>query len=361
MKVYPGRLNGFVKPPSSKSITHRAYMLASLSELGTVIKNPLIAEDTEATRYALERLGARFRSNDEYHQILETVGKIDRQEKSDVSINCSNSGTTMRLLSGVVAQLSRNVTLFGDESLNSRPMNNLIEALGKIGIKTSSSAGKPPVKITGPSDNSKTKVKINGNVSSQFISSLLIHGALRKDIQLEIIIKPPIVSKPYVDLTVTMLRDLGVSIDETENRYLVTGVHTFKKSEFLIPMDYSSAAFFIAAGAIPNNKIVIDGIDNELPQADSKIIEIVQDMGASVSTQTNMNNKRIIIQGDVLQGIEIDLQEAPDLFPIVSVLGLFASGQTVITGAHHLAFKESNRIESMIAVIRNLGGNIEPL
>ncbi|MCE7736511.1 MAG: 3-phosphoshikimate 1-carboxyvinyltransferase [Candidatus Heimdallarchaeota archaeon] len=361
MKVYPGRLNGFVKPPSAKSITHRALMLASFSEIGSVIKNPLIAGDTDSTKFALEKLGVRFKSEENFFQLLETTKTIDREDKSDININCFNSGTTLRLLSGIVAQLSRKVTLQGDQSLNSRPMDNLIQALKKIGVKTSSDSGTPPVTITGPSDNAETKVEIAGHVSSQFISSLLMHGALRPETQLEVNITPPIVSRPYIDLTVSMLRDLGVSVDVNEDQYVVTGVEKFKKSEFLIPMDYSSAAFFIAAGALPENRIVIDGIDNELPQADKKIIEIVKEMGASVSIQKNANNRRITIQGNKLQGIEINLQEAPDLFPIVSVLGLSASGQTTITGAHHLAFKETNRIESMITVIKELGGEIEPL
>lgn len=361
MKVYPGRLNGFVKPPSSKSITHRALLLAACSEIGSVIKNPLLAADTDATKRALEQLGAKFRSGDNFYQTLETIEIIDKEEKSDLSINCFNSGTTMRLLSGLVAQLPRNVTLYGDESLNSRPMNYLVDAFSNIGVSVSSKSGKPPVVIQGPSDSSQTKVEIDGSVSSQFISSLLIHGALRAETQLEITVKEPVVSKPYIDLTFMMLKNLGVSIEEIENGFLVNGVKDFAKSEFLIPMDYSSAAFFIAAGALPNNSIVIDGIDNNLPQADSKIIEIVKNMGASVSIQSNANNKRIIVQAGNLRGIEVNLQDAPDLFPIVSVLGLFAAGETKITGAHQLAFKESNRIESMTNVIRSLGGKIEPL
>jgi 3-phosphoshikimate 1-carboxyvinyltransferase len=361
VKVYPGSLNGFVRPPSSKSVSHRALILATCGEIGSQIKNPLISVDTDSTKRSLEKLGANFTLKDDFFQTIEVNQGISRTDKTPVSLNCYNSGTSLRLLSGICGLLPRTTELFGDSSLNTRPMKELAIALNQIGIKVSTDDGNPPIEITGPSNSSISEVEISGKISSQFISSLLIHGSLRGDNQLEVKVTPPIVSEPYIDLTVAMLRDLNVDIKVTDNVYTINGVDQFRKNKYQVPMDYSSAAFFIAAGAMPDNRVVIDGIDNDLPQADRKIIDIVQEMGASVNIQSSNKTKRILVEGADLTGTEINLQEAPDLFPIVSILGLVAKGETKISGAHHLAYKESNRIKSMTSVIKTLGGKIEPM
>lgn len=361
MKVYPSSLNGFVRPPPSKSVTHRSLILAACSKVGSVVKNRLISEDTDATKKALERFGTRFIDKQDHFKTLTVDNSISRDSTDDLSINCYNSGTTLRLLSGISGLFPRETTLYGDRSLNSRPMASLSQALKQLGVKNTTTDGTPPIMIQGPPSKNKNVVEVPGNISSQYVSSLLIHGALRESTDLEIKVTPPIVSKPYIDLTFEMLKNLKIDIEYVDNTYYISGVDQFEKYEYLIPMDYSSAAFYIAAGAIGDNRIVIEGIDNNLPQADSKIMQIIKEMGAKINIDRNIRNARIIVEGGELEGIDVNLQEAPDLFPIVCVLGLMANGETRISGAHHLAFKESNRIDAMVSVVKEMGGDITPL
>ncbi len=361
MKVYPSSLSGFVRPPSSKSVTHRSLILAACGEIDSVVKNRLISEDTDATKKALERLNTKFNEKQDHFRTIITENSISKDLSDDIEINCFNSGTTLRLLSGLCGLFPRKTTLYGDRSLNSRPMNDLSIALTQLGVKSITTDGTPPIMIQGPPSKNKNKVEVPGNISSQYISSLLIHGALRDSTELEIKVIPPVVSQPYIDLTVEMLKKLKIDIEYIDNTYYVTGVDQFEKFEYLVPMDYSSAAFYIAAGAIGNNRIVIEGIDNNLPQADSKIMQLVKEMGAKINIDRNVRNARIIVEGSELEGIDVNLQDAPDLFPIVCVLGLMANGETKISGAQHLAFKESNRIEAMVSIIKEMGGDITPL
>lgn len=342
-------MTGEISIPPSKSISHRALILAAFSDSGSRVDNLLESEDTLATLDSLAKMGAEFyREGNSY--------VLTKRAHHGGELSCDNSGTTLRLLTGVASLFDDKSTLMGDASLNKRPMGPLLDALTMLGADISSTNGFAPVFINGGV--SKNYCEIKGSTSSQFVSSLMTMAALRVGIQTRIDIIKPIVSKPYIDLTEKMLLGAEVPLEKTESdeklQYTING-RELGRNNFVVPSDYSSAAFFIVAGALKNNQIHILGMSDEYPQADSKIIQIIEKMGGKIR-----RNNGIEISSSELQPMDINIADAPDLFPILVVLASLVRGEIKIGGAHHLKFKETDRIKTMTQVLRKMGVQIEP-
>ncbi|MHA2089973.1 MAG: 3-phosphoshikimate 1-carboxyvinyltransferase [Candidatus Kariarchaeaceae archaeon] len=346
IEIHPTLLKGELTPPPSKSISHRALILASLSNPGSTISNLLLSEDVVATKSGLECMGAQFDMDGDKYVIQSNTTHGCQQ------LDCRNSGTTLRLLMGVAALFPEETTLFGDASLQTRPIHDLTSTLIQMGIEVDSDSGNTPVKIRGTPMNKELDVTISGQKSSQFISSMLILGSVRGfETITNIQIKDQLISRPYVELTKQMLEKAGVSIKERQTGFLVHGMDRLEPIQYNIPPDFSSAAFFLIAGALPGNQIVVHGLSGDLPQADAKVLDFLDQMGASVVRTDN----QVTVTHNELQGFKADLGNCPDLFPILSVAAALAEGESTLYGASQLEHKETNRINTTESMLNQFG------
>lgn len=342
------RVEGKVEAPPSKSYTHRAFILALLANGRSRIIRPLLSEDTLATLSAVEAFGAEVEREAEVVEIYGTDGKLASPE----FIDCKNSGTTLRLLMGVAA-LNGTVVLTGDESLCQRPIAPLAEALSKLGVRVKylSSEGKPPVKIKGAHLRGG-RVKIRGDVSSQFISSLLIISPYTQE-GMEVEITSETKSKPYIDITIDMMKTFGVDVERYDYRLFKISPGSYYGRELKIEGDFSSISYFVALAAA-KGRVEISNLNKDSLQGDRRIVDIVRDMGAEVSW-----GRTLRVERGELQGISVDLGDTPDLLPTVAVLGALAQGKTEIYNVEHARFKESDRISTCAQEISKFGVKIE--
>ncbi len=346
--VRGSQADGSVQAPPSKSYTHRAIVLASLSHGDSRLKDPLLSGDTLATLRGMEQFGAQTRV--EGRELFIRGGKL---KAPSGPIDCGNSGTTLRLLSGIASLLNSEVTLTGDESLQERPMKPLLAALNEMGVKAASTRnnGLPPITVRGP--NRGRWAHIKGDISSQFISSLLISSAL-KELDTEIVITTPLLSRPYVEITRDMMARHSVSSTETKNGYRVMGGQRYRPRDYAIPGDYSSASFPLVAGAL-TGKVTVTGLDPDDRQGDRGVLNVLRRFGAPVM----VSGDAVTVEKGELNGAKVDVGDMPDAFPILAVLATQASGTSELTNARHLRFKESDRIATTTSFLRLMGADVE--
>lgn len=344
------KLSGEVKAPPSKSYTIRAVVAGLLAEGVSTIKDPLYSEDTKAAINASLSLGAKIKKTEEGLKISGVVG-LPKAPKN--AIDTLNSGTTIRIMTAVASLCNSKITLTGDESIRRRPIEPLLAALRQLGVKANSENSCPPVTVQGPIRGGICK--IDGGVSSQFISALLMAlPCARGNSTIEIVGK--LRSKPYIDLTLNMLDKFKVRVgNDGDFRFIVPGDQTYKATEYTVEGDYSSAAFLLAAAALTKSKVTVRNLFKDSKQADKKIIQILRSMGADVSLD---NDSVTVIGGNILKGTDIDLNDSPDLLPIASVLGAVAAGRTVIHNVAHARIKECDRIRAMYTELKKMNATI---
>jgi 3-phosphoshikimate 1-carboxyvinyltransferase len=354
MRVSIGKssLRGEVFAPPSKSYTHRAITLAALSKK-SIVRRPLLSADTLATVQACEKFGALIEKKGENLIINGFDGK---PKVPDDVIDAANSGTTLRLMTAVAA-LTDGITVFtGDSSLRTRPNGPLLEALNGLGAKACSTRGneRAPIIVRGGLVGSK--VEINGSISSQFISALLIACPLKEsNTTLSIIGK--LKSKPYVDVTLEMLELAGVKI-QTDNRngteFVIPGKQKYDFKDYTIPGDFSSASYLLAAAAMTGGSEVT--VKNLFPskQGDKLIIETLEQMGADIKWDKQAGTVNVK-GGRKLKAITFDAGATPDLVPTVAVLAAFAEGTSRIENAEHVRYKETDRLRALATELPKLG------
>lgn len=351
-------LDGNVKCPPSKSYTHRAIAIASLAEGKSIIKNPLISRDTMATISGCKMLGVKIKNANEKFDSLEILGMNQFETPKDI-INAQNSGTTIRILTSMATLVKNGYTIItGDDSLKTRPMTPLILALNQLGVNVFSSneKGTAPIIIKGGGIKGG-KVSIEGNISSQFITSLLI-SCIYANSEVEIRIKGKQVSIPYILSTIETMKNFGVII-EHDKEYLNYNISNDKyhPTNFIIPGDFSSASFIIAAGILVGKKITLNGLNFYYTQGDMKIIDIVKQMGGDI--RIDMQKGEVIINGsNRLDGIDCNLVNTPDLLPAISIIALKARSPMRIFGISHARFKETDRVSNITKELRKMEANI---
>lgn len=378
------KINGTVKAPSSKSYSHRAVILASLSQGKSKLFDVLYSEDVLSTIRACEALGAKIDRKKEiilkgdksqtvdYLEVEGTGGKLHNNLKDPSSdmVDLANSGTTLRIMTSVAALSDNEVIFTGDDSLKTRPMGALIDALELLGVKVESlnEKNKAPLKIYPGYDGGEADIL--GSISSQFISSILISAPLsKKGVVLEVY--PEFVSKPYVDMTISILEKFGIEIEEEEYQIHETckKEHTdclgakfnvkpqkYIASDYIVEGDFSSASYLLAATAIAGGYLRIENLFSDSKQGDKFILNILEEMGANVTVFDDY----VSIRSDGnLQGIDVNLSDAPDLLLTVAVLGALAEGKTTISGVKHGRLKETDRIDTTCRELEKLGCKLE--
>ena len=342
--------SGTVTAPPSKSYTHRAMVLGALTGARFSLKNPLISEDTRATLEALQRMGAEVDVHPSYVRM-----HLEELKAPGEPIDARNSGTTIRLMTGLASLLPETTTLTGDASLQRRPMGPLMDALTQLGASCTyiGRSGRPPLRVKGPITRESADVK--GDVSSQFISSLII-ACTQKEHDTELTVRGAISSRPYVDITLDMLSRFEAQVRETRSGFEIPGRQRLARESYAVPGDFSSAAFLLAAGAITGGRVVVRQLDEESPQGDRAMLDLLRKFGASVSQQAH----EATVSGGRLKGIVADVRNIPDLFPILAVVGAVSEGKTVLKGGENLRDKESDRIASTTQFLQDMGARILP-
>ncbi len=345
--VSPSEIHGAAAAPPSKSHTHRAFILASLAHGTSVVSSPLLGEDTSATLDAVSALGADVVCTD--NTVIIRGGAL--RPPAD-RIDCKNSGTSLRILAGVAAHLAGTTAFTGDSSLCSRPMKPLLDAFAALGaVVETSREGCAPFNVTGPAHGDT--VSIRGDVSSQFISALLI-GAPLGGRRLSVHLTTPLTSRPYVEMTIAAMKAHGVEVITTQDGFFVPADQSYLPADSRVGGDYSSAAFLFAAGALSGD-ITVTNLDPKDPQGDKMFIDLLDNLGAVISRDESGTVR--VVRG-TLRGAEVNLSDAPDLFPIAAVLATQCAGTTRLFGAAHLRFKESDRIKSTALFLREMGADI---
>ncbi len=325
-KIQKSNISGTVQVPPSKSAAHRALICSFLAGGGNVL--PLIdSKDMQAT-----------------------LGVISALKDNKPVADCIESGSTLRFMIPVAAALGKTVKFVGRGKLPERPIGDYLRLLPEHGVKCDCT-GTLPLTVSGKLI--PGRFEIAGNVSSQFITGLLLALPVL-DGDSEIVLTTELQSKPYVDMTVKVMADFGVEVEEREHSYFIPGNQAYQKRDYTVEADWSQAAFFMVAGALFGD-VTLTGLDVNSAQGDREIADILKKFGADVT----VGNDRVVVKKSQLCGIEIDATNIPDMVPSLAVAGAYASGQTVITGAERLRYKESDRIESIVYNLKKLGVSVE--
>ncbi len=345
--IRKSEVKGKARPPASKSYTHRAFIAASLSPSSRIV-NPLISEDTISTLNACKKIGAQFVKKGE-EWLFSGVDSI----KAGGYFNFGNSGTTLRIFTGLLSLSPFRSVVDGDSSLRKRPNRELVVALAKLGGKF---GGKepyyPPFSVRGVVKGGEVEVEAP---SSQFISSLLYTLSLaERDSLLKV---KEVKSQPYIDITLEVLKESGVKIIREGNVYSIPGSQKYRLRRYEVPADFSSASYLIAAGLIAG-EVTIEGMFDSA-QGDRRIVDIAREMGGKVK----WDKEKGIVKAEKseLEGVEVDASDIPDLVPTIAVLAAVAKGETRVYNAEHLRIKEIDRIEGIYRNLKALGVDCRPL
>lgn len=349
-KIEKSKVTGEISCPPNKSYTHRAIFLASLAGNESKVNNVLFSDDTKATIAACKKFGAEIHQ-EESSIIVKKPIKIGNFVPE---INAENSGTTIRIASGIASLFSSEITLTGDSSLQKRPMQPLLSALQSIGAKCTSTNGNPPIKITGKI--SGGDVTIPGNFSSQFISSLLICAPLTEK-GINLTIEGNLVSKPYLDATIATMRQFGVTVQTLipYKRYNISP-QVYRATTFDVPIDFSSLALLLSAAVLNGDKFSIKGSIGTLPQGDEVFLDILEQLGVKVSI---IDEKITIKSPEKLNGGVFDLSNSPDLLPPLAILALKTSKPIEIINVKHARLKETDRIAILSRELVKVGIKVQ--
>jgi 3-phosphoshikimate 1-carboxyvinyltransferase len=351
-------INATVRIPGSKSITHRALITSGLAKGESVLAAFLTCEDTLHTVNAIRELGVEITVHGEKARVVGTGGRFPSHGGSK-EVFLGNSGTSYRLLLSTVALARGEYILKGTPRMHARPVGDLVEALNKLGVDASciEKGNFPPVSVKAKGMRGG-KVTIAGDKSSQYVSSLLLAGPYTEK-GLEIEVTGRLVSQPYVDVTLEVMKMFGIQVSRDGYRYFkVAGGQRYNPCKFKIDGDVSAASYFWAAAAVTGGTIRTENIrPHTTKQGDIALLDIIEEMGCRVEKRA----ESVFVRGQTLSGIDVDMSAMPDMVPTLAAIALFAKGRTSIRNVSHLRLKESNRLQAIATEWGRLGGRIEEL
>ncbi len=334
--IRPSRLKGIIQAPASKSSMQRACAAALVSRGKTIIVNPGHSNDDKAALDIIRKLGAAVTATAEGLQVeSKGIAPVDRQ------VDCGESGLSIRMFTPLAALSSDEITITGSGSLTSRPMHFFDEILPRLGTRVSSREGRLPLVVQGPLK--PATIEVDGSLSSQFLTGLLLAYAAAGACDVSIMVND-LKSKPYIDLTLDVMRQFGLKLPENRNYKefyfdkALYNVPAGSNRTYTVEGDWSGGAFLLVAGAIAG-PVTVRGLSAGSMQADRKILDALIDAGAGVAVEA----KEIVVHPSVMKGFRFDATDCPDLFPPLVALAASCEGETVITGIGRLAHKESNR------------------
>jgi len=343
--INKNELRGGVVIPPSKSVAHRALICAAVRGKKTRIRCTELSEDIEATMRCLRSLGYDVDREGEFIDVGAT-----RKDVSSPTLDCGESGSTFRFVLPLAAALGCDATFVGAGRLGKRPMDELYSELERHGIVIEHPQGSSlPCTISGKCKGGSFYIR--GDISSQYITGLLLAFPLMEECRLGIVGR--IESKPYIDITIDVLKNFGYSVIDEGGVFVYNGYNENSIEEYTVEGDYSNGAFFVVGGLIgAKDGLEIFGLSRETKQGDKAIIDIMTRFGGSIDEVGDS----LIVHSSSLHGTAVNVSDTPDLAPIIAVAAAAAHGRTVIDGCARLRAKESDRIESTLALINGLGG-----
>ncbi|MFA5528519.1 MAG: 3-phosphoshikimate 1-carboxyvinyltransferase [Peptostreptococcales bacterium] len=349
--IHSSCLSGEINIPPSKSISHRAIICAALADGISTIHHIQLSKDIEATLEAVKAFGASI----EYcpDSSVKIKGGL-LNSVQDSTIDCKESGSTLRFLIPLAALVEASITFTGEGRLPERPLDSYYALLDEHKVKYENNHGKLPLTISGTLQ--PGHFSIEGNISSQYITGLLIALPLLKG-DSSLIITGDLESKGYVDLTLDVLASFGIKIiNKDYQSFFIEGNQRYLAKDYTVESDYSQAAFWIVAGLIGNG-LTLQNINFNSKQGDRAILDIVKQMGGEIIEK----GSSLVVLPSSTSGITIDVSQIPDLVPILSVLGSVSSGTTHLMNGARLRIKESDRLTSTATELSNLGAEIMEL
>ena len=354
LEIQPtGAIRGTIRPPGSKSITNRALVCAALARGKSTLVGALESEDTRVMIDALVRLRIPVR-HDPAARTIEVEGCAGRLPAGDVELYVANSGTTMRFLAAMVALGQGVYRLDGTPRMRERPIEDLVAALGQLGVDAQSENGFPPVTVHA-AGMPTGRATVAGDVSSQFLSGLLMAVPCAAG-PVELVVAGTLVSQPYVRMTLGVMSAFGVRLEvEDLRRFTTPGRQAYRAGRYAIEPDASAASYFFAAAAITGGRVTVEGLSRGSLQGDVAFCECLQRMGCRVEYEAD----RISVSGAPLRGIDADMNAISDTVQTLSAVALFADGPTTITGVAHIRHKETDRIHALATELRKLGAEVD--
>jgi len=349
--VFPaGAHDVVVNIPPSKSYTARALIAAALADGVSTVRNASASIDTNLLVAALRAFGTDITHNGPDLLVGGTGGRFAR---ADRTLYLGNAGTAVRFMASLASVAHGTTVITGDPDMNLRPMGDLVRALNDAGVRAVSDDGRTPLEIRGGTLRGG-RISLDGSRSSQFLSSLLL-VAPYADQGLKITMTTPVSSQPYVDMTINVMEAFGAVVRTDHAEYTVQPSR-YTPAHFPVETDVSGATFFAAAAAITGTTVTLPGVGARSLQGDLVFFSHMERMGCRV----RLYDSRTEVTGPrSLQGIEADLNGAPDCVPPLAVAAAFARGRTVLSNIAHLKYKETDRLEALVRELPKLGAGVE--
>jgi 3-phosphoshikimate 1-carboxyvinyltransferase len=350
-----GPLSASIRPPGSKSITNRALPCAALAGGASTLEGALDSEDTQVMVECLRKLGVEVdwtRRKD----ALRVVGAGGPPFADKAELFVGNSGTTIRFLAALCAAGRGSFFLDGVERMRKRPIGDLLSALNQLGGEAYSQHGDgcPPVAIRGQGLRGGA-ARVRGDTSSQFLSGLLI-AAPYAESDVELIIDGPLVSRPYVDMTIRVMDAFGVTVEANDARsFRIEAGQRYEARRYAIEPDASAASYFWGAAAVAGGRVTVLGLDRQSLQGDVAFCDALARMGCQVEE----DSQGTTIVGGPLVGVDIDMNAISDTVQTLAVVALFAEGPTTIRNVAHIRHKETDRIGDLARELRKLGAAVD--
>ncbi|BDR14027.1 3-phosphoshikimate 1-carboxyvinyltransferase [Vibrio sp. STUT-A11] len=351
------KIQGEVNLPGSKSVSNRALLLAALAKGTTRLTNLLDSDDIRHMLNALTTLGVQYQlSEDKTECVVEGLGQ-PFSVSEPVELFLGNAGTAMRPLAAALCLGEGEYVLTGEPRMKERPIGHLVTALQDAGadIEYLENENYPPLKIVGTGLKSGT-VSIDGSISSQFLTAFLMSAPLAEG-EVRINIEGDLVSKPYIDITLHIMKQFGVDVINNDYQEFVipAGQHYVAPGDFLVEGDASSASYFLAAAAIKGGEVKVTGIGKNSIQGDIQFADALGKMGAEIE----WGDDYVIARAGQLKGIDMDYNHIPDAAMTIATTALFAEGTTAIRNVYNWRVKETDRLSAMATELRKVGAEVE--
>ena len=357
------KAEGTVALPGSKSISNRVLLLSALAKGTTTLKGLLDADDTQVMRAALKTLGVNIDETDGECVVQGCSGRLPNQQ---ADLFMGNAGTAIRPLTAALAILGGDYRLHGVPRMHERPIGDLVDGLRMVGAQVAyeQQEGYPPLRISQGQIRTNELIKVRGDVSSQFLTALLMSLPLvaKNEISIEVI--GELISKPYIDITLKLMKRFGVDVrnDNWQKFYIPAneGQPYSSPGALYVEGDASSASYFLAAGAISKGPVRVTGVGRNSIQGDVAFADALNQMGANVMAGDDWIEVRgVDTPSGKLQGIELNCLAIPDAAMTLAVAALFAEGPTKLTGIASWKVKETDRIAAMAQELRKVGAIVD--
>ena len=351
------KIEGEVNLPGSKSLSNRALLIAALAEGTTKITNLLDSDDTRHMLNALQKLGVDYTLSEDRTECVVTGNGGPFETDRPLELFLGNAGTAMRPLTAALTLGRGEYLLTGEPRMKERPIGHLVDALRQAGAQIAylENDGYPPLKIHANGLKGGA-VEIDGSISSQFLTALLMAAPMAQE-DMTITIVGELVSKPYIDITLDIMQRFGVEVvNEGYQRFIVKAGQRYKALDhFMVEGDASSASYFLAAAAIKGGRVKVTGIGKNSVQGDVKFADVLEKMGANVEWAEDY----IAVSRGELHAIDMDFNHIPDAAMTIATTALFADGTTTLRNIYNWRVKETDRLYAMATELRKVGATVE--